>query len=77
MRPTEAPSDSAPASQADDFLVLPGEKLSKYRHDAEAFEPRAIMEEPETVEPPEDEPLAIEPEPDGVAETRPTTVRRR
>jgi ribonuclease G len=68
VRSAEAPVASGRASQADDFLVLPGEKLSKYRHDSAASAPH-IMEEPETVEPPEDEPLAIEPEPDGVAET--------
>ncbi len=59
-------------SQADDFLVLPGEKLSKYRHDSGAST-APIVEELETAESPEDEPLAIEPEPDGVAETAPET----
>ncbi len=76
-RPESAPPSATPSAtsaappaaespaQGDDFLVLPGEKLSKYRHGA------AIFDEPESSEPPESEPLATEPEPDGIAEPAP------
>ncbi len=63
--PTYAPPAAGTASQSDDFLVLPGEKLSKYRRGAEP------VAAPVTAELAEDEPMAIEPEPDGIVETPP------
>ena len=70
---TPAYTSSAPegASRADDFLVLPGEKLSKYRHGAEPAAAAPHIHELESVETPEQEPLAIEADADGAVEMAP------
>ena len=65
-----SPAAAEAGTQADDFLVLPGEKLSKYRHGSEPqIQSPAVstaIEPQETVEPAE--PVSLELEPDDAAE---------